>query len=59
MDDSRPILAQVAENIENDIISGALPEEGQAPSICGLLGRNGAGKTTLMQLLTGQQFASE
>jgi len=33
MDDSRPIFAQVAENIENDIISGALPEEGQAPSI--------------------------
>jgi ABC-2 type transport system ATP-binding protein len=27
--------------------------------ICGLLGRNGAGKTTLMQLLTGQDFASE
>jgi len=27
--------------------------------IYGLLGRNGAGKTTLMQLLTGQQFASE
>ena len=33
MDDSRPLFAQVAENIENDIISGALPEEGQAPSI--------------------------
>ena len=28
-------------------------------SICGLLGRNGAGKTTLMQLLTGQEFASQ
>ena len=27
--------------------------------IHGLLGRNGAGKTTMMQLLTGQQFASE
>jgi len=27
--------------------------------IYGLLGRNGAGKTTLMQLLTGQQFATE
>ncbi|TQO19074.1 ABC-2 type transport system ATP-binding protein [Rhodoglobus vestalii] len=27
--------------------------------IYGLLGRNGAGKTTLMQLLTGQDFASE
>jgi len=26
--------------------------------IYGLLGRNGAGKTTLMQLLTGQEFAS-
>lgn len=28
-------------------------------TICGLLGRNGAGKTTLMQLLTGQEFASD
>jgi ABC-2 type transport system ATP-binding protein len=28
-------------------------------AITGLLGRNGAGKTTLMQLLTGQQFASD
>ncbi len=27
--------------------------------IYGLLGRNGAGKTTIMQLLTGQDFASE
>jgi ABC-2 type transport system ATP-binding protein len=27
-------------------------------TIYGLLGRNGAGKTTMMQLLTGQQFAS-
>lgn len=27
--------------------------------IYGLLGRNGAGKTTVMQLLTGQQFASD
>jgi ABC-2 type transport system ATP-binding protein len=27
--------------------------------IYGLLGRNGAGKTTLMQLLTGQDFATE
>jgi ABC-2 type transport system ATP-binding protein len=27
--------------------------------IYGLLGRNGAGKTTLMQLLTGQEFATE
>ncbi|WP_341952407.1 GntR family transcriptional regulator [Salinibacterium sp. TMP30] len=32
MDDSRSIFAQVAENIENDIISGALSEEGQVPS---------------------------
>jgi ABC-2 type transport system ATP-binding protein len=31
-------------------------EEGK---IYGLLGRNGAGKTTLMQLLTGQDFATE
>jgi ABC-2 type transport system ATP-binding protein len=28
-------------------------------TIYGLLGRNGAGKTTLMQLLTGQDFATE
>jgi ABC-2 type transport system ATP-binding protein len=27
--------------------------------IYGLLGRNGAGKTTMMQLLTGQQFATQ
>jgi ABC-2 type transport system ATP-binding protein len=27
--------------------------------IYGLLGRNGAGKTTMMQLLTGQQFATD
>jgi ABC-2 type transport system ATP-binding protein len=27
--------------------------------IYGLLGRNGAGKTTIMQLLTGQEFATE
>ncbi|MGV8877242.1 MAG: GntR family transcriptional regulator [Rhodoglobus sp.] len=32
MDNDRPIFAQVAENIENDVISGALPEEGQVPS---------------------------
>ena len=32
MDDSRPIFQQVAERIENDIISGALPEETQVPS---------------------------
>ncbi len=32
MDDSRPIFQQIAEQIENDIISGALPEESQVPS---------------------------
>jgi DNA-binding transcriptional regulator YhcF (GntR family) len=32
MDDSRPIFQQIAEQIENDIISGVLPEESQAPS---------------------------
>ena len=32
MDESRPIFQQVAERIENDIISGALPEETQVPS---------------------------
>ena len=32
MDESRPIFAQIAEAIENDILSGALPEEGQVPS---------------------------
>ena len=32
MDDSRPIFTQIAEAIENDILSGALPEEGQVPS---------------------------
>ena len=32
MDDSRPIFVQVAEQIENDILSGALPEESQVPS---------------------------
>jgi GntR family transcriptional regulator len=32
MDDGRPIFQQVAERIENDIISGALPEESQVPS---------------------------
>lgn len=38
-----------------DNVSFALTEGG----IHGLLGRNGAGKTTLMQLLTGQDFATE
>lgn len=32
MDESRPIFLQIAEQIENDIISGALPEESQVPS---------------------------
>lgn len=32
MDESRPIFQQVAERIENDIISSALPEESQVPS---------------------------
>ena len=32
MDESRPIFQQIAEQIENDIISGSLPEETQVPS---------------------------
>ncbi|MFB2581049.1 GntR family transcriptional regulator [Herbiconiux sp. P15] len=32
VDESRPIFVQIAELIENDIISGALPEETQVPS---------------------------
>src|SRR5215471_12362860 len=32
LNDSRPIFLQIAERIENDIISGDLPEESQAPS---------------------------
>ena len=32
MDDSRPIFLQIAERIENDILSGALAEETQVPS---------------------------
>ena len=32
MDDSRPIFLQIAEQIENDIVSGALAEETQVPS---------------------------
>ena len=32
MDESRPIFVQIAEQIENDIISGVLPEESQVPS---------------------------
>lgn len=32
MDDDRPIFLQIAEQIENDIIAGTLPEETQVPS---------------------------
>jgi GntR family transcriptional regulator len=32
MDESRPIFLQIAEQIENDILSGAHPEESQVPS---------------------------
>ena len=32
MDDSRPIFVQIAEQIENDILSGTTPEESQVPS---------------------------
>jgi GntR family transcriptional regulator len=32
VDESRPIFVQIAERIENDILSGALPEESQVPS---------------------------
>lgn len=32
MDDSRPIFIQIAEQIENDILRGTLPEESQVPS---------------------------
>jgi DNA-binding transcriptional regulator YhcF (GntR family) len=32
MDESRPIFVQIAEQIENDIISGAMDEETQTPS---------------------------
>jgi len=32
MDESRPIFQQIAEQIENDIIAGTLPEESQIPS---------------------------
>jgi DNA-binding transcriptional regulator YhcF (GntR family) len=32
VDEGRPIFLQIAELIENDIISGALPEETQVPS---------------------------
>lgn len=32
IDDSKPIFLQIAELIENDIVSGVLAEEGQVPS---------------------------
>jgi GntR family transcriptional regulator len=32
VDESRPIFLQIAEAIENDILSGVLPEETQVPS---------------------------
>ncbi|POH62540.1 GntR family transcriptional regulator [Cryobacterium zongtaii] len=32
MDEARPIFQQIAERVENDILSGALSEEGQVPS---------------------------
>jgi len=32
VDESRPIFVQIAEQIENDILGGALPEETQVPS---------------------------
>jgi GntR family transcriptional regulator len=32
MDDDRPIFVQIAEQVENDIISGSLLEEAQVPS---------------------------
>ena len=32
MDDTRPIFLQIAERIENDIVSGAFAEETQIPS---------------------------
>jgi DNA-binding transcriptional regulator YhcF (GntR family) len=32
MDDGRPIFVQIAEEIENSIIDGSLPEENQVPS---------------------------
>jgi DNA-binding transcriptional regulator YhcF (GntR family) len=32
MDDGRPIFLQIAEQIENSIIDGSLPEETQVPS---------------------------
>lgn len=32
MDESRPLFLQIAELIENDIVSGLLPEESQVPS---------------------------
>jgi GntR family transcriptional regulator len=33
LDESRPIFTQIADQIENDIIAGSMPEETQVPSI--------------------------
>jgi GntR family transcriptional regulator len=38
VDEGRPIFLQIAEQIENAIIDGSLPEEGQAPSTNELAG---------------------
>src|SRR5215831_9883089 len=32
IDDNRPIFVQIAERIENDILTGELPEDAQVPS---------------------------
>lgn len=32
IDDSRPIFVQIAEQVENEILDGTLPEESQVPS---------------------------
>ena len=32
MDENRPIFQQIAEQIENDVLAGTLPEETQVPS---------------------------
>ena len=32
IDDNRPIFVQIAEQIENDIVDGVVPEESQVPS---------------------------
>jgi len=33
MDDDRPIFLQVAQRLEDEILGGTMPEEGQVPSI--------------------------